>query len=63
MTKDNRDPVVLGHKLLNMTLPIADGQPRPPLSEIADHAPLHAPDYPDETTLDKYGDPREIPHD
>ena len=64
MTKDNRDPKALGEKLLYAAQHRrAHGDHTKSLSFVADHAPIGVSDYPDETTLDKYGDPREIPHD
>lgn len=71
---DKRDPTELGLKLLEArseevhyrqrTGPLDGfknlGQ-RIPLHELADVAPLHVHDYRDETTIEKYGDPRRIP--
>lgn len=58
--KDNRDPKLLGEKIFAHRSPNtrkADLR----LSQIIDYMPLNVPDYRDESTIEKYGDPRLIP--
>lgn len=54
--KDNRDPNLLGLKILEQRK-----SPTCPLSQVIAHLQLHVPDYQDETTIEKYGDPRLLP--
>ena len=56
--KDNRDPRELGLKLLYAREYVDRCFP---MSKIADHGPHQVGDYRDETTLEKYGDPRLLP--
>jgi hypothetical protein len=52
---DKRDPAALGNVLLVMAF--LHGSVR----VAYDRSTFHTPDYRDETTLEKYGDPRKLP--
>lgn len=52
---DKRDPGALGSLLLAMA--ILHGSVR----AAYDRSTFHTPDYRDETTIEKYGDPRLLP--
>jgi hypothetical protein len=52
---DKRDPAMLGSALLAMAF--LHGSVR----AAYDRSTFRTPDYADETTLQKYGDPRELP--
>lgn len=56
--RDLRDPRVLGAALLAGR---AGVDPCFGLSRVADHMPLRVPNYRDQTTIQKYGDPRLLP--
>lgn len=66
---DRRDPTILGGKLLALIFSRRRGVPAEraellPASVIADEhatALLNVPAYRDETTIEKYGDPRLLP--
>lgn len=53
--KDLRDPAMLGNVLLAMAT--LHGSVR----EAYDRSTFRTPDYRDETTIEKYGDPRLLP--
>ena len=63
--RDLRDPGKLGEMLLRLHAAPSSVYPsHKPLHYTANVAPPHTlnvPDYRDETTLEKYGDPRDLP--
>lgn len=70
MVRDQRDPKLLGQALLEFRELHCSGPDHPSDCRLTrvhdwfenpDVAPV-IPDYPDETTIEKYGDPRLLPH-